>query len=70
MTEDETVEWHHQFDGHEFKQTPGDSEGQGRLVYHSSWDHKELDTKFSVISYVLKGPMGPGPACTARLFYR
>ena len=27
--EDETVGWHHQLNGHEFKQTPGDGEGQG-----------------------------------------
>ena len=25
------VGWHHQFNGHEFEQTPGDSEGQGSL---------------------------------------
>ena len=30
MTEDEMVGWHHRLDGHEFEQTPGDSEGQGR----------------------------------------
>ena len=30
--EDEIVEWHHQLSGHEFEQTPGDSEGQGNLV--------------------------------------
>ena len=28
MTEDEMVGWHHQLNGHEFEQTPGDSEGQ------------------------------------------
>ena len=28
MTEDEMLGWHHQLDGHEFKQAPGDSEGQ------------------------------------------
>ena len=28
MTEDEVVGWHHQFNGHEFEQTPGDGEGQ------------------------------------------
>ena len=28
MTEDETVGWQHQFNGHEFEQTPGDNEGQ------------------------------------------
>ena len=33
--------WHHQFNGHEFEQTLGDSEGQGRLVCCSPWGHKE-----------------------------
>ena len=28
MTEDEMVGWHHQLNGHELKQTLGDSEGQ------------------------------------------
>ena len=28
MTEDEMVEWHHQLNGPEFEQTPGDSEEQ------------------------------------------
>ena len=28
MTEDEMIGWHHWFKGHEFGQTPGDSEGQ------------------------------------------
>ena len=32
MTEDEMVGWHHRFNGHEFEQTLGDSEGQGSLV--------------------------------------
>ena len=32
MTQDEIVEWHHQFSGHEFEQTPGRSEGQGSLA--------------------------------------
>ena len=26
MTEDEMVRWHHPLNGHEFEQTPGDSE--------------------------------------------
>ena len=26
VTEDEMVGWHHQLGGHEFEQTPGDSE--------------------------------------------
>ena len=25
------VGWHHQFNGHEFEQTPGNSKGQGNL---------------------------------------
>jgi len=28
-TEDEMVGWHHQLNGHESEQTPGDREGQG-----------------------------------------
>ena len=28
VTEDEMVRWHHWFNGHEFEQIPGDSEGQ------------------------------------------
>ena len=38
-TEDERVGCHHQLNGHEFEKTPGDSEGQGNLVYCSSWNH-------------------------------
>ena len=32
MTEDETVGWYHQINGHEFEQTLEDSEGQGSLA--------------------------------------
>ena len=41
---DEMVGWHHQLNGHEFEQTPGDSEGQGSLACCSPWGHKEWDT--------------------------
>ena len=44
MTEDEMVGRHHQFNGHEFEPTPGDSEGQGSLVCCSSRGRKEWDT--------------------------
>ena len=37
------IGWNHQLNGHEFEQTPGDSEGQRSLVCCSPWDHKELD---------------------------
>ena len=43
-TEDEMVEWHHELNGHEFEQAPGDNEGQMCLVCCSPWVHKELDT--------------------------
>ena len=35
MTENKMVGWHHQFDGHEFEQAPGDGEGQGKGVLQS-----------------------------------
>ena len=37
MIEDETVGWHCWLNGHEFEQTRGDSEGQGRMACCSSW---------------------------------
>ena len=40
---DEMVGWHHRLNGHEFEQTPGDSEGQGSLEYRSPWGLKESD---------------------------
>ena len=43
MTEDEMVGGHHRLDGHEFEQTPGDSEEQGSLMCYSPWGHKKLD---------------------------
>ena len=43
-TEDETVGWHHQLNGHEFEWTPGDGDGQESLAYCSPWGHKESDT--------------------------
>ena len=44
MTEDEMVGWHHQLNGHEFEQAPGDGKGQGSLACCSPWGHKESDT--------------------------
>ena len=35
MTENEMDRWYHRINGHEFEQTPGDSEGQGSL----DWKH-------------------------------
>ena len=36
--------WHHQLNGPEFEQAPGDGEGQGSLVCCSPQGCKELDT--------------------------
>ena len=44
MTDDEIVGWHHWLNEHEFRQTPGESEGQGSLACCSPWGYKELDT--------------------------
>ena len=41
MTEDEMFGWHHRLSGHEFEQTLGDGEGQGRLQCFILWGHKE-----------------------------
>ena len=38
-TEDETVGWHHQLDGHEFEQALGVGDGQGSLACCSPWCH-------------------------------
>ena len=38
------VGWHHRLNGHEFAQTPADSEGQGSLTFCSPWGHKESDS--------------------------
>ena len=43
-TKDEMVGWRHQLNGHEFEQTPGDSEEQGSPVCCSLWGCKESDT--------------------------
>ena len=40
------VGWHHRFNGHEFEQTPGDSERQGSLACCSPWGRKESDMTY------------------------
>ena len=34
---------HHQLNGHEFQQAPGDGDGQGSFVCCSPWSCRELD---------------------------
>ena len=43
MTEDKIIGWHHQLNGHEFEQAPGDGEGQDSLTCCSPWGCKESD---------------------------
>ena len=43
-TENEMVGQHHQLNGHEFEQAPGDGEGQGSLACRSPWGREESDT--------------------------
>ena len=38
------MEWHNQFNGHEFELTPGVGDGQGGLALCSPWGLKESDT--------------------------
>ena len=42
--------WHYQLNGHKFELTPGDSEGQGSLVWCSPWVRKELDDNSSLFA--------------------
>ena len=51
-TEDEMVGQHHQLNGHEFEQSPGDSEGQGSLTHCSPWDGKESERTLEDTAYL------------------
>ena len=43
MTEDEMVGWHHQLNGHEPEQTPGDGEGTGKAgELQSMWSQSRI----------------------------
>ena len=52
------VGWHHQFDGHEFELTPGDSEGEGSLECCSPWGHKESDMTEKLNANTIRGGGG------------
>ena len=43
MTENEMVGWHHQLNGHGFRQTLGVGDGHGGLACCGSWGRKESD---------------------------
>ena len=48
MTEDETVGWHHQLNGHKSGKTLGVGERQGNLACSCPWGRKESDTTQSL----------------------
>ena len=41
------IGWHHRLDGHEFEQSPGDSEGQLSLMFCSPLGHRDLDFRLN-----------------------
>ena len=54
VTEDETVRWHHQLNGHAFEQAPGVGDRQGSLAGCSPWGHKESDTTERLTEQIYK----------------
>ena len=48
------VGWHHQLNGNEFEQTPGDGEGERSLACCSPWGGKELDITEQPNNHILK----------------
>ena len=55
MTEDEMVEWYHQFNGYEFDQVTGVGDGQERLACCSPCGRRELGmTELNRIFIVVK----------------
>ena len=65
--ENEMVGQHHQLNGHESEQTPGDSEGQGSLACCSPWGYKELDTTEQLNNTPYECPV-PRAGCYLSLF--
>ena len=60
MTEDDMVGWHHQLNGHEFKQVPGVGDGQGGLACCSPWGHWGSDTTERLHFHVSLSFIGEG----------
>ena len=63
-TEDEMVREQYRLNGHEFEQTPGDSEGQGSLASCSPWGRKESDMTYwlntTTTTKQIQGAESPG----------
>ena len=52
-TEDEMAGWHHWLNGHEFEQTPRDSEGQGSLACCSPWGRRVTHNWATELNWLL-----------------
>ena len=46
------VGWHHQLDEHEFEQSPGVGDGQGRLACCSPWCYKDSDITVIELNWI------------------
>ena len=68
LTLDMLAGWHHQLNGHEFEQMPGDSEGQGSLPCCSPWSRKESDISFQLNNNLLRRKTNPQNAWTLTRF--
>ena len=63
-TEDEMVGWHHRLRGHEFEQTPGNSEGQGRCVCCCPWGPKASGRMEQLNWFIILAPAVTGAAAS------
>jgi len=64
MTDDTMVGWHHWLNGHEFEQTPRDSEAQGSLVckgwtWLSDWTTKFWSNSAVCVPHVFRQVISP-----------
>ena len=50
VSEDEMAGWHHQCNGHEPGQTPGDGEGQGGLAWCSLWGRRPQRVRYDLVT--------------------
>ena len=60
---DATIGWHHQLNGRELGQIPGDGEGQGSLVCCSPWRCKELDLNWQLKKEIVFRSLGHRNKC-------
>ena len=67
------VGWHHQLNGDELEQTPGDGEGQENLACYSPCGCKQLDTTEQLnnnhLFFKLPPPSVPPSLLDIRLFH-